>query len=293
MIKLGIIGISNGNGHPYSWSAICNGYNEAAMKRSGYPSIVKYLSKQNFPQSSISNAKVTHVWCDSKTDAVKIAKATFIPNIADTIKELCERVDMILLARDDAENHYAMTKIVSKFNKPIFIDKPLAYSRKEALRILALEQYPGQIFSCSSLRYAKEFEIPKQIIKNTTLITAKVPKEWHKYSIHVLEPILSQFQIFDFKVLKRLKINDQVLMTFQSKKSKIVLEVISTGAIASTIEFCCHTKYDANSFIFKDSFSCFKKSIEIFLSSSKKKHLVIPREETLAIISLIEEGAKL
>ena len=30
-INLGLIGISEGNGHPYSWSAIINGYNEAYL----------------------------------------------------------------------------------------------------------------------------------------------------------------------------------------------------------------------------------------------------------------------
>ena len=33
-LKLGIIGISNGNGHPYSWSAIFNGYDTTANNNS-------------------------------------------------------------------------------------------------------------------------------------------------------------------------------------------------------------------------------------------------------------------
>ena len=45
-LKLGIIGISEGNGHPYSWSAIFNGYNEEYMIQCPFESIPEYLSKQ-------------------------------------------------------------------------------------------------------------------------------------------------------------------------------------------------------------------------------------------------------
>ena len=31
-IRLGMIGMNDGNGHPYSWSAICNGYDPIEME---------------------------------------------------------------------------------------------------------------------------------------------------------------------------------------------------------------------------------------------------------------------
>ena len=44
-MKLGIIGISEGNGHPYSWSAIINGYNKKKMEECKYESIPSYLKR--------------------------------------------------------------------------------------------------------------------------------------------------------------------------------------------------------------------------------------------------------
>ena len=41
-LNIGMIGISDGNGHPYSWSAIFNGYDYRIMKDCKYPSIVNY-----------------------------------------------------------------------------------------------------------------------------------------------------------------------------------------------------------------------------------------------------------
>ena len=46
MIKLGIIGFSKNNGHPYSFSAIINGYDKKYFKKVGYPQILNYLEKQ-------------------------------------------------------------------------------------------------------------------------------------------------------------------------------------------------------------------------------------------------------
>ena len=42
MLRLGIIGISEGNGHPYSWSAIFNGYNHEYAQDCPFPVIPDY-----------------------------------------------------------------------------------------------------------------------------------------------------------------------------------------------------------------------------------------------------------
>ena len=65
-LKLGIIGLSEGNGHPYSWSAIFNGYDHNSMKDCGYPVIPEYLKKQNWPNDQIKDARVTSVWTQIK-----------------------------------------------------------------------------------------------------------------------------------------------------------------------------------------------------------------------------------
>ena len=69
-LKLGIIGISDGNGHPYSWASIFNGYNSELMEECGFPVIPRYLEKQNFPEDTIQNASVTHI-LDSRLSSLK------------------------------------------------------------------------------------------------------------------------------------------------------------------------------------------------------------------------------
>ncbi len=45
-LRLGIIGVSEGNGHPYSWSSIFNGFDRKELKKCPYPTIIEYLKKK-------------------------------------------------------------------------------------------------------------------------------------------------------------------------------------------------------------------------------------------------------
>ena len=110
ILKLGIIGLSEGNGHPYSWSAIFNGYDSKYMKDCPYPVIPEYLSKQNFPKDQIKNAQVTHIWTQDPKISEHIEKDSKIPFIVNNYLDLIDKVDAVLLARDDPENHYKMSK---------------------------------------------------------------------------------------------------------------------------------------------------------------------------------------
>ena len=109
-LKLGIIGMSEGNGHPYSWSAIFNGYDKRAMDDCGFPVIPVYLAKQRFPEDTIAGARVTNVWTQSINLSHKISKAAKIENVNESISEMIPQIDAALLARDDAENHFRFAK---------------------------------------------------------------------------------------------------------------------------------------------------------------------------------------
>ena len=46
-IKLAMVGMVEGNGHPYSWTAIINGqYNAEVMADCGYPVIPHYADRE-------------------------------------------------------------------------------------------------------------------------------------------------------------------------------------------------------------------------------------------------------
>jgi hypothetical protein len=76
--------------------------------------------------------------------------------IVDTIDELVGNVDAVLLETNDGRPHLEQVRPVLKAGKPVFIDKPVAGSLKDAVAIYREAKAAGVgVFSSSSLRFGK------------------------------------------------------------------------------------------------------------------------------------------
>ncbi len=74
--------------------------------------------------------------------------------IVDSIPELLEQVDVILLESVDGRPHLAQARPVIAAGKPLFIDKPMAASLADAIQIFRLAKAKNvPCFSASSLRF--------------------------------------------------------------------------------------------------------------------------------------------
>lgn len=84
----------------------------------------------------------------------KQLKEEFGVEIVDSIEEVCMRSDAIMLTSVDGRVHLEQAKIIFKAGKPVFIDKPLAGSLKDALMIQELgKKYSVPWFSSSAYRF--------------------------------------------------------------------------------------------------------------------------------------------
>lgn len=76
--------------------------------------------------------------------------------IVDSIPALVAKVDAVLLETNDGRPHLEQVRPVLQAGKPVFIDKPIAGSLKDAIQIFAEAEAAGvPVFSASSLRYIK------------------------------------------------------------------------------------------------------------------------------------------
>lgn len=74
--------------------------------------------------------------------------------IVETIEELCEQVDVVMLESIDGRPHLQQAIPVIKAKKTLFIDKPVAGSLADAIQIFRLaKENKVPCFSSSSLRY--------------------------------------------------------------------------------------------------------------------------------------------
>lgn len=292
-LSLGIIGMSEGNGHPYSWSAIFNGYNQQYMSQCPFATIPQYLSERHYPNDFLSEyGEVTCIYTQDLSVSQHIAKASNINSCVDKPEDMIGKVDAVLLARDDAENHYEMTLPYLQAGLPVFIDKPLALSVAEAEKIFAAEQFPGQVFSCTSLRYADELMIlaeEKNRIGDIKYVEASVPKKWDTYAIHTIEPIVLQFPDRGklVRVTPRYKEGVRVCIV---EWENLMASIKATGNTPSSIKINYLGQKGTVEKIFADSFKCFKRSLREFIAVVNKQSAGIAREETLEIVSIIEKG---
>jgi hypothetical protein len=91
----------------------------------------------------------------SRVDAyAKQLQDQFGVKIVDTIEELCQQVDAVLLESVDGRPHLAQVRPVIAAGKPVFIDKPVAGSLRDAIEIYRLAgEKKVPVFSSSSYRY--------------------------------------------------------------------------------------------------------------------------------------------
>lgn len=290
MIRLGVIGMSAGNGHPYSWSAIINGYDRDVMASCPFPVIPDYLGKQVYPDDFIKGAKVTHIWTQERVTSEHIAKASYIDNVAGSPEDMIGNIDALLLARDDHENHHKFAQPFLAAGLPVYIDKPLANELVVAESLYALEQREAQIYTCSALRYARELDNVKKRAKDIIKIKAFTPKSWTLYAIHIVEPIVAVLGAGEVQLIS---------VTSNSNGAKVNavihdcdIHVEATGLNTGKIEFTFEYKDGSREHVvIGDMFYAFRGALAAFLESIKTGKRTIPKDETLTCMRLLEMGA--
>ncbi|HZG87876.1 Gfo/Idh/MocA family protein [Paenibacillus sp.] len=79
----------------------------------------------------------------------------FGADLVDSPAQVAEEADAIMIVALDGRSHLELFREVAPFGKPVFIDKPLAVSHREALAIRDLsERYGTPVMSSSSLRFS-------------------------------------------------------------------------------------------------------------------------------------------
>jgi hypothetical protein len=292
-LRLGVIGMSPGNGHPYSWSAIFNGYEPHAMESCGFPVIPRYLEKQRFPDDAIQEAKVTHVWTQDLMLSSHIARAARIDHVVKDFADMIGQVDAILLARDDAERHLEFARQFLEAGLPVYVDKPLALSVVEAQALIGLQQYPGQLFSCSALRYAPELQLTetqRMQIGDIHAIHATVPKDWDKYAVHVIEPLLLLIPEHG-EVLRHQCWRHAERTMLHVEFANGAEGLVSTlGAAHAPLGLRVFGSTGWCDLTFTDTFRAFRGALHEFICGIVARDVRIPPESMLQVVGLVEAG---
>jgi hypothetical protein len=191
-IRLAMLGMIEGNGHPYSWSAIVNGYNREEMAKCPFPVIPQYLAEVPPNTMRILGARVTRVWTDDPADAPKVAAASRIEKVVARPEDVIGQVDAVIIGTDDGHEHVRRARPFIEAGLPMFVDKPLAINVPDLNQFIRWHNEGKVFLSSSNMRYAPE---TKQILRQKAQlgelrwITTCTSKTWERYAIHALEAI--------------------------------------------------------------------------------------------------------
>ncbi len=297
LIRIGVIGSNEGNGHPISFSSIFNGYDPYYInKYCKFDLIKEYLPKyhQNKTKNIINDAKVTSIWTQSKKNSYEIAKMVNINHICKDLNEMSEHVDAVILARDDINNHLKMIKIFFKKKIPIFIDKLIVPDKKSFNKFNSISK-KNLYMSCSSSKYTDVLKKQKKnmlsIKKNTLFVSGYSKKNWIRYAHHLLEGIS---EIFGVKIKKVRCLN------FKNNNSESYQLIYYSGLnvylhfnenFYLPIHFTCFRKNSEPLYIpYEDYFFSIKEMMINFKKMIRNKNFVIPVNHMDSLTRIVIAG---
>ncbi|MDT3687788.1 MAG: hypothetical protein RO009_22395 [Pseudorhodoplanes sp.] len=292
MIRLGIIGISEGNGHPYSWAAICNGYDQEAMAQCGFPSIPDYLAQRIWPQDRLDGVTVTHVWAQDSDRARHIAKASRIRTVVSKPEQMIGAIDGLLLARDDAENHAALSAPFLASGIPVYIDKAPALSVTDFDGICARQSRPGLLFTGTAVAYASELKLDSAVrdaIGPIRHVIAMTPKSWDRYSIHIIEPVLRLLGTDAIPEICRTWSHEGA-RGLDASIGEALVQFSALGSITSPIALRVIGENNWTDLIFRDPFSCFRAALSDFVGGIRDGYSRCDLGVVRQAIWILEQG---
>ena len=296
-IRLAMIGSTPGNGHPYSWSAMFNGYNREAMtKECPFAGIPVYLNKQPAEGFTIPGAKVTHIHCegDGGFTAEHVAKCALIPHVVAKATDVIGQVDAVVIATDIGGEHVARARPFVEAGIPVFIDKPLADNAPDLQMFRDWVAQGKAIMSSSSMRYAKEYlpyRISTRELGDLRYVSITTPKSWETYGIHALEgmyPILGP----GFISARNIGTKERNVVHLKHRNGADVVVVANYDMFGGfgclqLIGTAGHVNLTTS-----DTFFSFKSQLEAFIGYLRTGVRPFPFAETVELMQLLIAGIR-
>ncbi len=287
--SIGIIGLSEGNGHPFSYGSIINGYSPEGLAASGWPGIYEYVRRRHASEFGLAGWTITHAWTQEPESTKKLCAACRIPHGVGDYREFLGKVDAVIIARDDYETHFQIARPFLEAGLPVFVDKPLSLDVTE-LRAFKPYLEKGQLMSCSGMRYARELDEPRADLAaygQLKLIRGAIVLSWEKYGVHLLEAILAIIPVRPVSVRMLPAEHASAVVRLDDG---MLIQIDSLGECSRTFHVELFGTQRTGAFDITDNFSMFRRMLWEFAQSIRTGRPAIPPERTLEIMRVLIAG---
>lgn len=294
--KVGIIGMSPENGHPYSFSAIVNGYDESQFVKAGWPGIHTYLNQRSNADFGFEGFRVTHAWTQDTSVTRTLCDACLIDTPCVELNEMLDGVDAVIIARDDWQSHFDIAMPFLKAGKSVYIDKPLTLDEKQLADFVPYLRN-GQLMSCAGLRFAVEMDEMRNdgyqtLLGTPKMIVGTVLNDVEKYGIHIIEAVASLGSKYaEWHSISRLEHASQSFMIELGTGVPFILNCL--GKVGKTFHCSLFGECQHQHFDLHDNFSAFRVTLREFFNMVETRTPPIDPEETIRLMKLIMTAVQL
>ena len=293
-IRIAMLGCSAGNGHPYSWSAIFNGYDRELMTAEcPFAGIPEYLNAQPAETLTIPGVTVTHICCtgDGGFTAEHVAACSLVPNVVKDPGDVIGEVDAVLVATDIGSEHVERARPFVEAGLPVFVDKPLVVNAADLKTFVDWVDAGKRIMSSSCMRYAAEYapyRLSTETLGELRFASITTPKSWETYGIHALEsiyPILGP----GFLSARNSGSTERNVVHLKHESGADAVAVATGDMFGAAGCQLCGTASHVQ-IAFGDTFFAFKTQLEAFVEYLRTGTRPFPFEETVELMRLLIAG---
>lgn len=292
MIRTAVLGLSEGNGHPFSFAAIVNGYSPDEFAATGWPQILAYLETRDATEFGGLGARVTHAWTQDRAVTESLCRACHVDHAVADPRDLPGEVDAVLLARDDPESHLRLALPFLERGIPVFVDKPLATTTAD-LALFLDHLRSGLLMSCSALRFARELDAVRLTLRGADdllSIRGTTPKDWLRYGIHLLDASLPLLG----------KDRPVAVTAFDTRHTSLAVETVGgrllqldcLGDSPAPIRLDVIRRTKVHSHELRDNFTAFRRCLGHFFTMVRDRRPTVPPADTLSSISTLIAGGE-
>lgn len=294
-LRLAMLGCTAGNGHPYSWAAMFNGYDREKMTAEcPFAGIPQYLNKQTEKTLKIPGARVTHICCtgDGEFSAQHVADCALIPEVVEHPEDVIGKVDAVIVATDNGGEHVERCRPFIEAGLPVFVDKPLADNTRDLETFVRWAQEGRALMSSSCMRYAKEFmpyRLSTRELGDLRFASVTTPKSWECYGIHALEAVYPILGPGFLSVRNTGSAERNVVHLKHGSGIDVTVVAVADMVGAFGCLQLCGTA-GAVQVRFGDTFFAFRSQLEAFILYLRTGVRSFPFEETVELMRLVIAG---
>jgi predicted dehydrogenase len=293
-IRLAMLGMIEGNGHPYSWSGIVNGYDPIEMRKSPYPGISAYMDREPLASVRIPGARVTHIWTDDPADAPRVAAASLIEHVVAQPEDVIGHVDAAVISTDDGTDHVRRARPFVEAGLPVFIDKPMATTIPQLRQFVQWHREGKVILSTSGLRYARELRLSDEQrghVGELRWITSFTCKTWERYGIHALELVEPLIGPGFLTAQAHSDAGGDIVHLTHRSGVRLTLCALH-DAIGSMGAVQLHGTKGHLALKFTDTYHAFRSQLLAFIEMLRTGQRPLPFEETVELMAILIAGLR-